>query len=183
MLFRSVLICPPFTLLHPLRQLLGSEDIALGGQNLWTEAEGAFTGEISGEMLIDSGCTYVIVGHSERRRLLGETDALIARKVQAANAAALVPVLCVGESLNERQADQAFAVVSSQLEQALSKFPENGDLVIAYEPVWAIGTGLTAERATVSVSWNDELSLPVCSAVTRPVRVSRTTTRVDCQLT
>ena len=142
---KEVLICPPFTLLHPLRQLLGSEDIALGGQNLWTEAEGAFTGEISGEMLIDSGCTYVIVGHSERRRLLGETDALIARKVQAANAAALVPVLCVGESLNERQAEQAFAVVNSQLEQALSKFPENGDLVIAYEPVWAIGTGLTAE--------------------------------------
>ncbi len=139
---------PPFTALETAREVretLGASFL-LGAQNMYFEAQGAFTGEISPVMLQDLGLDFVILGHSERRHLFGETSALVARKVQAALAYGLTPVVCVGETLEEREAGQAFQVVESQLRASLQGL-EASDLqrvIIAYEPVWAIGTGHTA---------------------------------------
>ena len=142
----EILLCPPFPYLMETGRLLKDSGVALGAQSVCAEAQGAFTGEVSAAMLKDVGCRYVLVGHSERRQLFGESDALVARKFMAAQGQGLVPVLCVGETLDEREGDQTTIVVSRQLEavlavtgvQALAK------AVIAYEPVWAIGTGRTA---------------------------------------
>lgn len=142
----EVLICPAFTALHAAGQRLqGDTNIALGAQNVHEAEVGAHTGEISSGMLVDAGCTYVIVGHSERR-LAGETDAQVNGKVRAALKAGLTPILCVGESLAERQQGETDAVVSGQVRTGLEAVAAEavGDLVIAYEPVWAIGTGETA---------------------------------------
>ena len=126
--------------------VLAGSHIALVGQNLYPEDEGAFTGEVSAPMLKAVGANHVILGHSERRHLFGEDDALIARKVKAAMEHGLVPILCVGETLEQREADETVAVVTSQLSRGLAevKGAELSNLVVAYEPVWAIGTGLTA---------------------------------------
>lgn len=139
----EVAVCPPVTLLDAFAAPLASHAIALGGQDCSPEASGAFTGDISAAMLADIGCTYVIVGHSERRDGHGETSALVRRKAEAVIAAGLVPIICVGEHLAEREAGRAVETVLDQLAHSL---PEAGaaDLVIAYEPVWAIGTGRTA---------------------------------------
>jgi triosephosphate isomerase len=142
----EILLCPPFPYLMETGRLLKDSGVALGAQSVCAESQGAFTGEVSAAMLKDVGCRYVLVGHSERRQLFGESDALVARKFVAAQGQGLVPVLCVGETLDEREGDQTTIVVSRQLEavlavtgvQALAK------AVIAYEPVWAIGTGRTA---------------------------------------
>ncbi|RJP76903.1 MAG: triose-phosphate isomerase [Candidatus Zixiibacteriota bacterium] len=142
----EVAVMPPFTMLHLAAQILKDSRLALGAQNLYWEATGAFTGEISAPMLKAAGCKYVIIGHSERRQLFGETDATVARKIPAALQAGLVPVVCVGETLEQRESGQAQAVVHEQVRQALSGLPEAAlrTLVIAYEPVWAIGTGRNA---------------------------------------
>jgi triosephosphate isomerase len=142
----EVLLCPPFVYLWETGRLLKDTDVALGAQSLCAEAQGAFTGEVSGTMLRDVGCRYVLVGHSERRQLYGETDALVARKFVAAQAQGLVPVLCVGETLEEREGGQTAAVVARQLDAvlAVSGVGSLAKAVIAYEPVWAIGTGRTA---------------------------------------
>jgi triosephosphate isomerase len=142
----EIAVCPPFVYLTEVTARLAGTGIAVGAQDVATEASGAFTGEVSAPMLRDCGCEYVIIGHSERRALYGDTDAVTARKVGAALAAGLKPILCVGETLAEREADQTLAVVTRQLaavmaEHGAEPFREG---LVAYEPVWAIGTGRTA---------------------------------------
>ena len=139
----DMLLCPPAILLPSVRVAVGSADIAIGGQDCHAEAQGAFTGNISASMLSDAGCTYVIVGHSERRTLHGETDTTVCAKAKAAQGAGLVPVICIGETLEEREAGKAVAVVSEQLMASVPEGSTAATAVIAYEPVWAIGTGRT----------------------------------------
>ncbi len=145
----EVVVCPPFVLIPLTAEKLAGSPVAWGGQTLSAHKSGAYTGEISGLMLSDYGCTYVIVGHSERRALYGETDALVAEKFAAAQTAGLIPILCVGETLVEREANQTEAVVARQLEAVLDKhgIASLKNAVVAYEPVWAIGTGKTATPA------------------------------------
>ncbi len=146
---RDIMIAPPFTALWPVSRELEGSPVGLGAQNVSDEPGGAFTGEVSAEMLADAGCRYVIVGHSERRRLFGEDDALINRKLIAVLKAGLTPILCVGETLAQREGGDAFPVIEGQLNAGLKNF-EAGDIgrcVVAYEPVWAIGTGKTAAPA------------------------------------
>jgi triosephosphate isomerase len=145
----DVLMAPPFTALHVVGATLQGSQIALGGQNMHFEPSGAFTGEISAPMLKDAGCSHVILGHSERRHIFEEGDALIARKVQAAVARGLCPIVCVGETLEERQAGKTTRVVLGQVDASLGGLPAGvvGGLVVAYEPVWAIGTGHAATPA------------------------------------
>jgi triosephosphate isomerase len=143
----DMLVCPPAPYLAAAKGWLGSSPIMLGAQNLADQVgTGAFTGEHSGEMLSDIGCSHVIVGHSERRSLYGETDALVAAKFIAAQTAGLVPVVCVGETLEEREAGSTDAVVARQVNAVLEAAGADAfaRAVIAYEPVWAIGTGRTA---------------------------------------
>lgn len=142
----EVVICPPFTLLHPLAGLVQGTPLKLGAQNMYFEKEGAYTGEVSPGMLRDAGVEYVILGHSERRAVFGEDDALVGRKVQAALEQGLTPIFCVGESLEDREGGETLKVVERQLQGGLSAVPrqEAAKLVIAYEPVWAIGTGRAA---------------------------------------
>jgi triosephosphate isomerase len=142
----EILVCPPFPYLLEASRLLKDSGVQLGAQSVCAEAQGAFTGEVSAAMLKDVGCRYVLVGHSERRQLYGESDELVARKFVAAQSQGLVPVLCVGETLEEREGGHTLQVVSRQLEAVLSVTGVRslGRAVIAYEPVWAIGTGRTA---------------------------------------
>ena len=140
----TVAVCPPFHLLLPVSEEIEGTAIKLGAQNVYCEPQGAFTGEISPGMLVDAGCTYVIVGHSERRQHFGEINELLARKVRAAMEAGLRVIYCVGETLEQREAGQTREVVGQQLEQVVDTDLEASKLTIAYEPVWAIGTGRTA---------------------------------------
>jgi len=139
----EVALMPPFTLLYPLSEALDQKGVRLGAQNVYYEPKGAFTGSISPMMLRDAGCHYVILGHSERRDIIGETDELIRKKLDAAWAAGLEPILCIGEHLEERQSGKTNAVLKSQL-AILAGVDAELPLTIAYEPVWAIGTGMTA---------------------------------------
>jgi len=138
-----VAVCPPFPYLALVGEILKGSHVALGAQNLYPEKEGAFTGEVSPTMLLDLGCKYVILGHSERRHKLGETDAFINQKVQVALGASLDVILCVGETLDERNTGQTEAVLDRQLIQGLAGLSADTliRLIIAYEPVWAIGSG------------------------------------------
>lgn len=142
----EVLVCPPFVYLSDVIAEAGDAALAVGAQNLSHEASGAFTGEVSGAMLADCGVSHVLVGHSERRALYGEDDALVAAKFLAAEAAGLAPVLCVGETLEEREAGRTESVVSRQLDAVIAAagISALSRAVLAYEPVWAIGTGRTA---------------------------------------
>ncbi len=146
-----VAVCPPFPYLDVVGRALAGSAVALGAQDVYFEKSGAFTGEVSAAMLADLGCRYAITGHSERRHILGETDPLIRRKVKAALAARLTPIVCVGELLSERDANETIGVVTAQVSSAIAGL--NADdaarLVFAYEPVWAIGTGrhATPEQA------------------------------------
>ncbi|HWQ16197.1 MAG TPA: triose-phosphate isomerase [Roseiflexaceae bacterium] len=146
---REVLICPPFTALHALGPRLQGTPVRLGAQNLYPEPQGAFTGEVAPPMLQELGCSYVIVGHSERRQIFGEGDELISRKLRAALAYGLRPILCVGETKPQRDAGRAEDVTLGQLRAALAgvSAAELPAVVVAYEPVWAIGTGDTATPA------------------------------------
>jgi triosephosphate isomerase len=144
----DLLVCPPAPLLIPIGEAIAGSGIALGGQDCHAAPSGAYTGSISAEMLRDCGCSHVIVGHSERRHGLGESDADVRAKTLAAWRAGLVAILCVGETRAEREAGRAVEIVAGQLAGSLPNGSENpdtgaGKLVIAYEPVWAIGTGLT----------------------------------------
>jgi triosephosphate isomerase len=145
----DVLVAPPFTALAAVAKALEGGRVLLGAQNMHAEREGAFTGEIAPLMLRDAGCSHVILGHSERRQYFGETDEGVAKKAEAAIANGLVPIVCVGETLEERDADRTTVIVERQVERALRGLaPQQvGRLVIAYEPVWAIGTGRTATPA------------------------------------
>jgi triosephosphate isomerase len=142
----QVVICPPFTLIDTVREAVAGSTIGLGAQNVNENAAGAFTGEVSPGMLSDAGCEFVIVGHSERRALYDESDARVAAKFLAAREAGLTPIVCVGETLDEHEADNTQAVVGRQLGAVIDAAGVESlvDAVIAYEPVWAIGTGKTA---------------------------------------
>ncbi len=142
----TIAVCPPFVYLQAVTKALSASSIAVGAQDMYFEANGAFTGEISTSMLKDIGCIYCLCGHSERRHVIGETDELVQKKVTAAIGGGLLPILCVGELLAEREASQTNEVVTRQLKKGLSGLSAEklSAVTIAYEPVWAIGTGLTA---------------------------------------
>ncbi|MBI3012056.1 MAG: triose-phosphate isomerase [Elusimicrobia bacterium] len=143
---REVLVCPPFPSLTSVKEITKGTGIRLGAQDLHWEMQGAFTGEVSAPMLKDAGCDYVLIGHSERRQYFGETDDTVHKKMKAAFQHGLLPVVCVGESLAERESGSHLSVVDRQLRVGVSGLTaqESLRLVIAYEPVWAIGTGKTA---------------------------------------
>ena len=146
---RDVMIAPAFTALEAVAAALKGTEVGLGAQDVFWEAEGAFTGQVSPPMLTAAGCRYVIIGHSERRQFFGETDDTVNRKIRAALKSGLIPVMCVGESEKQREAGQTFSILDKQVKDGLRSFvsDELGSLVIAYEPVWAIGTGKTATAA------------------------------------
>ena len=143
---REVVIAPPFTMLADVAECIRGSGVRLAGQDLYWESNGAFTGEVSAPMLKDAGCTHTIIGHSERRQLFCETDYTVAKKVAAADAAELTPIVCVGETLEQRDDGKTMQVVEKQVRGGLCELPASGfdTLVLAYEPVWAIGTGRTA---------------------------------------
>ena len=147
----EVMIAPPFTALSHVADIIRNSPVALGAQNLYWEKEGAFTGEISPSMLVAAGCRYVIIGHSERRQYFNETDETVNNKIKSAVSYGLIPVLCIGETEIEREAEQTFSVLDRQMKVGLEGLMAESlaSLVIAYEPVWAIGTGkaATAEMA------------------------------------
>jgi len=142
----DIMIAPPFTALAKVSDAIRKTRIGLGAQNLFWEKEGAFTGEVSATMLVSAGCQYVIIGHSERRQYFGETDETINKKIGAAGASGLIPILCVGETEAQRDEKKTFSVLDKQIQKGLEMqtLDEHHPLVIAYEPVWAIGTGKTA---------------------------------------
>ncbi|MBD3646754.1 MAG: triose-phosphate isomerase [Pseudomonadales bacterium] len=145
----QTLVCPPYVFLAQVRSIIEGSTIAMGAQNVDWHEKGAYTGEVSAGMLIEAGCEYCLVGHSERRTYYGETDEVVAEKFQACIGAGLTPILCIGETLEERQADETAAVVTRQLSAVMdmSGIEVFGKCVVAYEPVWAIGTGESATPA------------------------------------
>ena len=146
----EVLVCPPATLLAALAGPVADAGIALGGQDCHVAESGAHTGDISAAMLADAGCAYVIVGHSERRANHGEGDGLVRAKAEAARTAGLIPIVCIGETADERDAGRAVEVVTGQLDGSLPGAATAADVVVAYEPVWAIGTGRTPTTADIA---------------------------------
>lgn len=142
----DIVVAPPFTAVHAAAEAARNTNIAVAAQDLYWEKEGAFTGEVSALMAKEAGAEYAIIGHSERRRLFGETDATVNRKIVAAMAVELTPIVCIGETLEERERNDTLAVLDRQIKDGLGRLTADqvADLVIAYEPVWAIGTGRTA---------------------------------------
>ena len=142
----EIVIAPPFTAIHAVAEAARNTNIGVSAQDLYWEREGAFTGAISAAMIKEAGAAYAIVGHSERRRLFGETDATVNRKMMAAFLASLTPIICIGETLEERERGEALAVLDRQIRDGLDRLTAEqvAQLVVAYEPVWAIGTGKTA---------------------------------------
>ncbi|MFC1752091.1 triose-phosphate isomerase [Thermoproteota archaeon] len=144
----DVILCPPFVYINEIKEIIKHSNIKLGAQNIYPKNQGAFTGEISPEMLVSLGCKYVIIGHSERREYFSESNSFINQKIKACLSHNLIPILCVGEKLNERESDQTFSIIQTQLEQGLeglADFISDAPLlIIAYEPIWAIGTGKVA---------------------------------------
>jgi len=145
----EIVVAPPFTAVYAVAEALRHANVLVAAQDLYWEREGAFTGEVSPAMVKEAGAEYVIVGHSERRRLFGDTDVLVNRKVAAAIGAGLTPIVCIGETLEEREKDDTLAVLDRQITLGLDGVTADqvADLVLAYEPVWAIGTGRTASNA------------------------------------
>jgi triosephosphate isomerase (TIM) len=143
----EVVICPPFTALSAAVDAAKGSPVAIGAQDCYWETEGAFTGEVAVPMIADLGCSHCIVGHSERRQFFGETDATVDKKVEAVLAHGLTCIACVGETLQEREAGQTFAVLERQVRNGLARHLASPRLIVAYEPVWAIGTGKTAAPA------------------------------------
>jgi triosephosphate isomerase len=144
----EIIICPPFTALSDVKEVIMDTNIKLGAQDVYWEKEGAFTGEVSAPMLKELGCDYCIIGHSERRQFFGETNTTVNKKVKAALAEKLKPIVCVGEMLEERKSQKTFDVVKDHVENGLAGLSKEDmrSVTIAYEPVWAIGTGLTATK-------------------------------------
>lgn len=145
----DVVICPPFTSISIVKEGISDTNYKLGAQNIYWENKGAFTGEISSEMLRDIGCQYVIIGHSERRQYFGETDETVNKKIKSALGMGLIPIICIGEVLSEREKGETFNILKRQIVKGLENINENEkinsrSMVIAYEPVWAIGTGKNA---------------------------------------
>lgn len=167
-------LCPPYVYLTAVAKAIAGSKVALGAQNMYHEPSGAYTGEVSAAMLTDVGCKYVILGHSERRHILGETDGMINRKVHAAHQAGLVPIVCVGELLDQREAKQTLDVIRTQFDGSLAGLSaeQMAQTVIAYEPVWAIGTGKVATpdqaqevhadlRKIIAQRYNDQVARDV----------------------
>jgi triosephosphate isomerase (TIM) len=146
----DILVCPPATLMRRIKGVLKGSKIKVGGQDCHAAVSGAHTGDISAEMLKDSGATYVIVGHSERRTNHTETDAAVAAKAKAAHRAGLIAIVCIGETLDQRKGGQTLSVLTEQLKGSIPEGATAANTVVAYEPVWAIGTGLTASTAEVA---------------------------------
>jgi triosephosphate isomerase len=144
---REIVVCPPFTSLAAVAEELKGSSLAWGAQNAHWERQGAFTGEVAAAMLAEAGCRYVIVGHSERRQHFGETDALVNKRMHGVVAVGLVPIVCIGETLQEREANATLSVIERQMKESLAGLKAPTLVVIAYEPVWAIGTGKTATPA------------------------------------
>jgi triosephosphate isomerase len=142
----DIVLAPPFTAIHAAAEAARNSNVGIAAQDLYWEREGAFTGEVSAPMIRDAGAEYVIVGHSERRTLFGETDGTVNRKLVAAFAAGLTPIACIGETLDQRERSQTFDVLDRQIRQGLDGLTgeQIGQLILAYEPVWAIGTGRNA---------------------------------------
>ncbi len=142
----DIVLCPPFTALSEVAEVIADSNIYLGAQDVFWQEEGAFTGEVSCSMLKDTGCNYVIIGHSERRQYFGETNESVNKKVKAALKCGLTPIICVGETLSEREANKTFEVLDDHVQNGLMDLSDEDikHCVIAYEPVWAIGTGKTA---------------------------------------
>ena len=145
----EIVVAPPFTAVHAVAEAARNTNVGVAAQDLYWEREGAFTGEVSRRMIKEAGAEYVIVGHSERRRLFGETDATVNRKTMAAIAAGLTPIVCIGETLEERERNETLAVLDRQIKDGLDGLTAEqvAELVVAYEPVWAIGTGRNATAA------------------------------------
>jgi triosephosphate isomerase (TIM) len=145
----EIVVAPTFTALHAVAEALRNSNVGVAAQDVYWEKEGAFTGEVSPAMVKEAGAEFVIIGHSERRRLFGETDVMVNRKVAAAIAADLTPIMCVGETLEEREGNDTLNVLDRQVKDGLDRLTAEqiADLVVAYEPVWAIGTGRTATAA------------------------------------
>ena len=145
----EIVLAPPFTAIHAAAEAARNSNVGISGQDLHWEREGAFTGEVSGAMVREAGADYVIIGHSERRQYFGETDASVNRKLRAALAAGLIPIVCIGETLDEREKNDTLTVLDRQIKDGFDAITgeQVGALVIAYEPVWAIGTGRTATAA------------------------------------
>jgi len=145
----EIVLAPPFTALHAAAEAARNSNVGISGQDLHWEREGAFTGEVSGLMVREAGAEYIIIGHSERRQYFGETDATVSRKLHAALNAKLIPIVCIGETLDERERNETLAVLDRQIKDGFDGITgeQVGALVIAYEPVWAIGTGRTASAA------------------------------------
>ena len=144
----EIMIAPVFTALSTVFNVVRNTNISLGAQNLFWEKEGAFTGEISAEMIKSTGCSHVIIGHSERRQYFGETDETVNKKINAAVSNELIPVICVGETEIQRDRKETFSVLDKQIQNGLKGFSLKniGEIIVAYEPVWAIGTGKTASK-------------------------------------
>jgi triosephosphate isomerase (TIM) len=145
----EIVVGPPFTAIHAVAEAARNSNVGVAAQDMHWEREGAFTGEVSAAMIAEAGAEYVIIGHSERRRLFGETDAIVNRKTAAALTAGLTPIVCVGETLEERERNETLAILDRQIKDGLDKVTGDqlAELVIAYEPVWAIGTGKNATAA------------------------------------
>jgi len=145
----EIVVGPPFTAIHAVAEAARNSNVGVAAQDMHWEREGAFTGEVSAAMIAEAGAEYVIIGHSERRRLFGETDAIVNRKTAAAIIAGLTPIVCVGETLEERERNETLAILDRQIKDGLDKVTgeQLAELVIAYEPVWAIGTGKNATAA------------------------------------
>jgi triosephosphate isomerase len=172
----DVAVCPPAVYLDAVSQIVKGSKLGLGGQNLYFEPNGAFTGETSAAMLTDLGCRYVILGHSERRHILGETNEDVNKKVKVALAVGLVPIVCVGELLSEREANQTAKVIETQFDGSLAgvSAEQMASVVLAYEPVWAIGTGkvATPEQAeAVHMDLRNLLTRRYNTAVAEGVRI------------
>lgn len=162
----EVVLCPPATLLSPLAALLGSAPIALGGQDCHTASDGAYTGNISATMLKDLSCRYVILGHSERRQYHQETNALVRQKAESALNAGLIPIICIGESLAERENGTYLTILKNQLTESLPATATPKNTVIAYEPVWAIGSGKIPSIAEIQ-----EVHETILSTLAAPFRI------------
>src|SRR5713101_4189357 len=145
----EIVVAPPFTAIHAVADALRNANVGVSAQDLYWEREGAFTGEVSAGMVKEAGAEYAIIGHSERRRLFGETDATVNRRIVAAIGAELTPIVCIGETLDERERNETLAVLDRQIKEGLDGLSAQqvAELVIAYEPVWAIGTGRNATAA------------------------------------
>lgn len=172
----DVVVYPPFPFLQAIESVIETSSVSLGAQNLWHEEEGAFTGEVSGSMLKEVGVTSVLVGHSERRHILGESNELISKKVKTGIQEGLQVVLCVGETLDEREEGETLLVVLAQLEAGLSHvdISQMGAIVIAYEPVWAIGTGKTAtpeDAQTVHAAIRSSIATAYDSNIAEQTRI------------